>query len=146
MIKKYIIEQDSVFNKSIILSLFEKGECGFHIEGLSNSDIQDLVPSSNKIRFVKNEVDIKCLPSRCLLVYLDEEYHLKALLLLSHNNKYYLFKVDPQNKSKLTIHQKYISSDASLLMSDYEKHCKTKGKNLYDGEGDFSLIKDIDYF
>ena len=146
MIRKYIVDVNTVFNKSIILTLLEKGEYGFHIEGLTDSDTKDLFPAINNIRYIKNEIDISCIPSRCYAVYLDEEYRLKALLLLSKSKKYYLFKVDHQKDRQLNIHQKYISVDVASLMLDYEKHCKNKGQNLYQGEGNFSLIKDVDYF
>lgn len=146
MIKKYYVKQDSIFNKSILLPLYEKGNLGFHIEGLTNNDINDLFPVKNKIKFSKDGVDVNSLPTTCLAVYLDEELNLKALVLSSSSHKYYLFKVDSQKEFQLNIHQKYISNDAKTLMDDYEKHCKTKGKNLYDGEGDFASIENIDYF
>lgn len=146
MIKKYIVDPNSFFNQSLILSLFERTDCGFLIDGLTDNDRKDLFPVNNKIKFSKNDVDVKSIPSRCVASYLDDDLRLKALLLVAASNTYYLFKVDPQNERKLTIHQKYISKDSNTLMDDYEKHCKSKGKKLYDGLGDSSLINDISYF
>ncbi len=144
MIKKYFVDSHSDFNKSIILSLFEPGKYSFHIEGLTDKDNKDLFPH-NKIRIVKNEIDFNTVPSKIVVAYFDEDT-LKAFIIQSQSKTYYLFKVDHQKENQLNIHQKYISSSLDFLMEDYEKHCKTKGKNNYEGVGDFSLIKDIDYF
>ena len=145
-LKKYIINPNSEFNKSIILSLFEHGDLSFNIVGFTDEDRKDVFPYSPNIKNVKNEIDIKSIPSKCVVVYLDEELILKALVVQSKSNKFYLFKVDHQNDNQLNIHQKYISSDLSSLLVDYEKHCKNKGKSYYEGEGDFSLIADSNYF
>ena len=145
MIKKYLIEKDSLFNKSLILSLFEPREFAFHIEGLSDDDRKSLF-SSNKIKISKNEINIKNISTRVVAVYLDESFVIRAVVLTPNDKKYYLFKADPQRPSQLNIHSKYISDNLSLLLSDYEKHCKSKGKNYYDGLGDFNEIKDVDYF
>lgn len=144
MIKKYLVNENSEFNKSIILSLFEPGRYGFHIEGLTDENRKDLFPI-NKIKYFKNEIDYKTIPTKVVVSYYEEN-KLKALVLLSSSKNYYLFKVDHQKENQLNIHQKYVSKDLLLLTSDYEKHLKIKGKNQYEGEGDFSLIKDIDYF
>ena len=144
MIKKYYIETQSVFNKSIILSLFEPGDHGFHIDGLTDSDKKDLFPV-NRIKYVKNEIDFKNIPTQIVVAYFEEDI-LKAFILKSSSNKYYLFKVDHQKELQLNIHQKYISNDLSFLMNDYEKHLKIKGKNNYEGEGDSSHINERDYF
>lgn len=145
MIKKYIIEPSSLFNKNIMLSMFEHGNYGFDIVGLNDNDIKDLFPV-NKIKYIKKELDVSSIPSSVEIAYLDEDHNLKALILKSSSKKYYLFKVDHQKEFQLNINQKYISHDLNMLMDDYEKHCKTKGKSNYDGVGDFELIKDIDYF
>ena len=68
MIKKYIVEQNSVFNKSIILSLYESGNFGFTIEGLTNEDKNILFPINPKIQIVKNEVNINSLSNLLLVV------------------------------------------------------------------------------
>lgn len=133
MIKKYIVDSSSLFHQSLILSLLEKGELGFSIDGLSDLDRRDVLLNKNNTTKIK-------------VVYLDENQSLKALLVISPSKKYYLFKVDHQKENQLNIHQKYISNNADELMDDYEKHLKVKGKNQYDGLGDFKLIKDIDYF
>jgi hypothetical protein len=146
MFKKYLVDIDSIFHKSLVLSIHEKGNFAFHIEGLSDSDYKDLFPYNSKIKFIKNEIDIKSFPYRCEVVYLDENNVLKALLLSSKSGTHYLFRVDHQKEHQLNIHQKYISKDKKSLLEDYEKHSKVKGKNLYDGEGDFDKIKDLDYF
>ena len=145
MVKKYLVEADSIFNKSLIYSLFEPGEFGFHIEGLTEVDVKDLFPK-NKIKIIKDEIDLKSVPTKCVVAYLDENKDLKAFVLQSSSKKYYLFKIDHQKELQLNIHQKYISSDLKSLTDDFEKHCKTKGKNNFDGIGDFSDIKDIDFF
>lgn len=145
MFKKYIVASNSEFHKSIILSLFEKGEYGFHIEGLSYDEKRNLF-SSNKIKIVKDEVDIKSVPCECVIVYLEDgSYELKALVI-KNNNQYYLFKADHQKDNQLNIHQKYISSDLNALLDDFEKHSKTKGKTNYGGLGNYDDIKDINYF
>ena len=145
MIKKYLVDKNSLFNKSLILSLFEPGKLGFILDGLTSEEERLLFPL-NKIKIVKNEVDIKSIPTSVVVVYLDENYILKALVLLGSNKKYYLFKAHHQRPNELDINQKYISNDLSFLLSDYEKHCKNKGKSYYDGVGDFNKIKDLDYF
>ena len=48
MIKKYQIYPNSDFNKSIILTLFERGEHGFHIAGLNSEETNDLFPRNFK--------------------------------------------------------------------------------------------------
>lgn len=146
MIKKYQIYPNSDFNKSIILTLFERGEYGFHIAGLNSEETNDLFPRNFKPKLIKNEVDITSFPTRCDVVYLNEDFVIKAILLVSKNKKYYLFKSDPQNIKQLNIHQKYISNNKESLLKDYEKHCKSKGKNLYEGEGDTSIVNNLNYF
>ena len=146
MIKKYIVEQNSVFNKSIILSLYESGNFGFTIEGLTNEDRNILFPINPKIQIVKNEVNINSLPAHLLVVYLDESFVLKALILKDKRNKFFLFRSDHQKARQLNIHNKYIGSNIYILMDEYEQGCKSKGKSYYDGEGDFNQIKDFDYF
>ena len=145
MIKKYLVDRNSLFHKSLILSLFEPGKLGFILDGLSNEDQRLLFPL-NKIKTIKNEVDIKSIPTSIVVIYLDENLLLKAVVLLGSNKKYYLFKIDHQKPQQLNIHHKYISDNLSLLLDDYEKHCKSKGKSFYDGVGDFNKIKDLDYF
>ena len=146
MIKKYVLDPNSLFYKSLILPLFEKSPLSFHLEGLDADGEKDLFPHLNKIKYIKDEIDVRCLPSKIEIVYLEEDNSLKAILLKSASKKYYLFKVDHQKPKQLNIHQKYISEDINYLTSDYEKHCKNKGKNLYAGVGDFNQIKDLDYF
>ena len=146
MIKKYYLTPEGAFYRSIILSLFERGEYGFHIEGLNDLDEKDLFPHLFKIKYIKDEIDVKCLPTKIVLVYLEDDYSLKAIMLMSSSKKYYLFKIDHQRNNQLNIHQKYINESMDLLTNDYEKHAKNKGKKLYAGIGDFNLIKDIDYF
>ena len=145
MIKKFYINPNSVFNQSLILSLIEPGEFGFKIEGLSDKDSRDLF-TTKKIKYIKDEIDFKSVPIQCVIAYLEDDFTVKALVLKSVSNLYYLFKMDHQKENHLNIHQKYISSNLNELLEDYEKHCKTKGKSNYAGEGDFSLIKDLDYF
>ena len=145
MIKKYYVDLKSSFHKSIILSLFERGSFDFTIEGLNDDENRKLFPIDNKIKEFKNEIDISKVPTKCIVVYLDESFVIKALVLES-NKTYYLFKADHQHASQLNIHSKYISSDLNALLTDYEKHCKNKGKSYYDGEGNFDDIKDLNYF
>ena len=96
MIKKYFIEPNSLFNKSIILSLFEPGKFSFKIEGLSLEEQHQLFPSINKIKVIKNEVDISSVPSSIVVAYLDESLIIKALVMQDSKKKYYLFKVHHQ--------------------------------------------------
>lgn len=145
MFKKYLIEPNSLFHKSLILSLCEPGEYVFHIEGL-DTDLYKKLFNHEKIKFNKSGLECKSLPSKCEVIYLEEDtYEIKALVI-SSNNKYYLFKRDPQKNNQLNIHQKYISDNLASLLLDFEKHSKTKGKINYSGLGDFSIIKDKDYF
>ena len=145
MIKKFYINPDSGFNHSLILSLIEPGQFGFHLDGLTTKDERDLF-NTKKIKYIKDETDFKSVPLQCVVAYLEDDLTVKALVVKSSSNLYYLFKSDHQKENQLNIHQKYISSHLNELLEDYEKHCKTKGKSNYAGEGDFSLIKDLDYF
>ena len=145
MIKRYHVDRLSVFNQSLMLSFYEPGTFGFHIEGLEDKYEKELF-SNKKIKFIKEDVDFKSVPSSCVIAYFDEEMLLKAVVLKSSINNYFLFKMDPQKDNTLNIHQKYISNDLDALLDDYEKHCKRKGKSYYAGIGDSSLINDIDYF
>ncbi len=145
MIKKYLLNQNSVFTKSLILSLFEPHPFGFEIEGLTEKDIKDLF-NVNKNIFKQEDIDLNKVPTRGVAVYLEDELSLKAIVMKSPTNLYYLFKVDPQKENKLKIHQKYISKNLDSLLEDYEKHLKTKGKSNYAGIGDISIIDNIDYF
>ena len=145
MIKKYYVQQNSVFSRILMLSLFEPRESGFHIEGLTNDDLRDLFPI-NRIKYLKNEIDFNSIPTKCVVAYLEDDLSIKSLVLKSSSNKYYLFKADHQRDFCLNIHQKYISSNLDSLLEDYEKHCKTKGKNNYAGVGDFCEIENVDYF
>ena len=61
MIKKYIVDPNSFFNQSLLLSLFERTDCGFVIDGLTDNDRKDLFPINNKIKFSKNDVDVKSI-------------------------------------------------------------------------------------
>lgn len=97
MIKKYYVDYNSVFNKSLMYSLFEPGTFGFHLEGLTSQDEKDLFPT-NKIKYKKEEIDISSVPTKIVVAYLEEVLSLKALVLLSSSKKYYLFKVDHQKE------------------------------------------------
>ena len=145
MFKKYYIDKNSEFNKSLILSLIEPGERGFKISGLKEAEYKDLFSTRN-IRFINNEVDFKSVTTKVEVIYLDDSLHLKALVLSSSSGLYYLFKIDHQDEHKLNINQKYISKDLSSLLLDFEAHSKSKGKINYYGEGDSSLIENINYF
>ena len=107
MFKKYYINQNSEFNKSLILSLIEPGERGFKISGLSEAEYKDLFFTRN-IRFINNEVDFKSITTKVEVIYLDDYLHLKALVLSSSSGFFYLFKIDHQNEHKLNINQKYL--------------------------------------
>ena len=145
MIKKYLLNQNSVFTKSLILSLFEPHPFGFEIEGLTDKDIKHLF-NVNKNIFKQEDIDLNKVPTKGVAVYLEDDLSLKAIVMKSPTNLYYLFKADPQKENKLNIHQKYISKDLDSLLEDYEKHLKTKGKSNYAGIGDISIIDNIDYF
>lgn len=145
MFYKYYLEPNSIIYKSLLLGLFEPKEYAYHIEGL-DYDLSHKLFSINKIKYFKDEIVLSSLPSSIEVIYLEEKtLELKAIVL-KYNKEYYLFRVDHQNRFQLNIHQKYISSDLEALCLDYESHSKSKGKVLYKGIGDFSDIKDIDYF
>lgn len=145
MFKKYYIDKNSEFNKSLILFLIEPGERGFKISGLSETEYKDLFSTRN-IRFINNEVDFKSITTKVEVIYLDDSLHLKALVLSSSSGLFYLFKIDHQDEHKLNINQKYISNHLDDLLLDFESHSKSKGKINYFGEGDSSLIENINYF
>ena len=126
MIKRYHVDRLSIFNQTLMLSFYEPGTFGFHIEGLEDKYDKELF-SNKKIKFVKEDVDFKTVPSSCVVAYFDDDMLLKSLVLKSSLNNYFLFKMDPQKVNTLNIHQKYISNDLNALLEDYEKHCKTKG-------------------
>ena len=145
MFKKYYVNENSVFNKTLMLTFLEPHERGFKIVGLSENEYKDLFSTRN-IKYIYNEVDFKSVPSKAEVVYLDDSLHIKAIVLKSNTSKYYLFKADHQDDNKLTINQKYISDHLDDLLLDYESHSKSKGKINYYGEGDASLIENINYF
>lgn len=145
MFKKYYIDKNSEFNKSLILSLIEPGERCFKISGLKEGEYKDLFSTRN-IRFINNEVDFKSVTTKVEVIYLDDSLHLKAIVISSSSGLYYLFKIDHQDEFKLNINQKYISKNLDDLLIDFESHSKSKGKINYYGEGDSSLIENINYF
>lgn len=143
IIKKYNVETDSIFNQTLILSLLEKGEKGFEIVDevgvLSKYNIfkysQNIFKSKNKDLIFNNL-------TRCIEIYLDDQYLAKTLILYSPNDKlYFRFRVDDNNPSKLYIQKNYIGSDLKSLELDYEK----KKRNQFQGIDDFNKIKDINY-
>ena len=127
MFKKYYIDKNSEFNKSLILSLLEPGERGFKISGLGEREYKDLFSTRN-IRFINNEVDFKSVTTKVEVIYLDDYLHLKALVLSSSSGRFYLFKIDHQDEHKLNINQKYISNHLDDLLLDFESHSKSKGR------------------
>ena len=146
MIKKYLIDKNSTFHRSLALPLFEPGNFSFVIDGLMDNDRHNIFPISNKIKVSKGCVDINTVPSSIKVVYLDELNVIKALVIEDNKKNYYLFKADHQKSNQLNINRKYINKNLSSLLIDYERSCKKKGKSYYDGVGDFNDIKDIDYF
>lgn len=145
MFKKYYIDSNSDLSKSLILSFLEPHGRGFTINGLSESQYKDLF-SNRDIKLINNEVDFKSVTTKVEAIYLDDSLHLKAIALSSKSHQYYLFKVDHQDDNKLNINQKYISDHLDDLLLDFESHSKSKGKINYYGEGDPSLIENINYF
>ena len=87
MIKRYHVDRLSVFNQSLMLSFYEPGTFGFHIEGLEDKYEKELF-SNKKIKFIKEDVDFKSVPSSCVVAYFDEEMLLKAIVLKSSINKH----------------------------------------------------------
>lgn len=147
-IKKYIVDKESLFATSLVLPFYEKGNFGFHVDGLEDSLRRELF-HTKYLKYIPKSIDIdpKSLPTYCYIVYLDEYLTLKALILYSSIKKlYYCFKVDNNDDQKLRLQPNYISSDISLLTKETEKSFKKKGINYYDGEGDYSRIKDLNFF
>ncbi len=108
MFKKYYVNENSVFNKTLMLTFLEPHERGFKIVGLSENEYKDLFSTRN-IKYIYNEVDFKSVPSKAEVVYLDDSLHIKAIVLKSNTSKYYLFKADHQDekaKGRLIIMEK----------------------------------------
>ena len=148
MIKKYFVDSQSSFNKSLMLPFYEGCRYGFRIEGLDDHSKRVLFDSKN-IKFTNKtgEVDPKSLPTYAHIVYLDEDYSIKALIFFSSITKqYYEFRVDHQDEYKLKIQSNYINANSVVLENDYEKSLKKKGVNHYQGVGDFNTIKDLNYY
>lgn len=147
MIKKYLIEYNSVFGKSVVLPFYERGNFGFCIDGIDLSTKNKLFD----LKYIKKQKSTKDIDlsnaTRCVVAYLDENLIIKAFILYCPvDKKYYSFRVDSQDGNKFRTQSNYIDANLELLTSDYEKSRKKKGKNDYYGIGDFKLIKDIDYF
>ena len=148
MIKKYFVTKDSVFHKSIVLPLYEGNDQGFVIDGLSLDKRLSLFRSSVVKTTGKNrDVDLNTLPLICSIVYLDDNLNLRAFVLETNNNRnktYYCFRCDPQNPRLVKYQTNYESNDLKKLTDDFE----TSGSRRkdYKGVGDFSKIKDLDYF
>ena len=148
MIKKYIVNPQSGFNKSLMLPFYERCRYGFHIDGLDDHSLRILFdPKYLKVVNKAGDIDPKSLPTFAHIVYLDDELNIRALVMYSAITKqYYCARVDHQDEFKLKIQNNYIDKDSALLEADYEKSLKKKGINHFDGLGDFNDIKDINYY
>ena len=146
MVKKYYVDRNSVFAKSLILPFYEGDNVGFNVEGLDYQLRKELFnPKSLKVK--GNDIDPSSVTTYCYAVYLDEQLHLKNLIIYSQNKKlYYSFRHTNQGDFKLRYQNNYVSSDPKVLEIDYEKSLKKKGVNHFNGLGDFKLIRDINYF
>lgn len=148
MIKKYQIEKNSVFAKSMILSLLDKSAFGVSIEGLPDTLKYELFKTSNlKFSSKNGELDPNSLQTYPVEVYFDEELSLKALIIFSKTkNMYFCFRPENLFNLKLRWQTNYQSKNLKELETQTEDSFKKKGKSQYDGIGDFNLIKDINYF
>ena len=139
MIKKYLVQKDSAFNRSLILPFYEGVTYGFVIDCLSIDERLNLF-NSNKVKGLNN------LPTNCYAVYFDDKDNLKALVLETTINKkfeYYCLRVDPQ-KDSLRYQTNYKSEDVKKLMQEYEKSGPCKKEGVV--ERNFKEIKDNDFF
>ena len=144
MIKKYNVDISSGFNRSIMIPFFESRYYGFDIEGLDNAKRDILFnPKQLSISGKNKDIDIS-KATHVELVYLDDKYDLKALVLYCPTDKkYYFFR--SEGPLKLKIQDNYISSSLDDVISDYETR-RQKRKELDNKPGDFEVIKDIDFF
>lgn len=145
MIKRYNVTPNSRFNNSIIIPFFEPGNYGFVIEGLDDNNRKVLF-NPKQLNIVGKNKDIDVSKATYVeVVYLDDEYNLKGIVLYCPiNKKHYFFRVEGNDQLKLKTQDNYISSNIDELLSDYEKRRSRKGD--YGGVGDFNLIKDVDFF
>ena len=146
MIKKYYADRTSEFARSVTLPFYERGNCGFIIDGLEDKLRRELFPVRH-FKIKHGEVDPNTIPTYLYAIYLDENLYLKALILYSSINKtYYAFRADNADDMKLRFQCNYINTDVDVLEKDCEKSFKKKGVSYYEGKGDFKKIKDINYF
>ncbi|MBO4667881.1 MAG: hypothetical protein J5666_07155, partial [Bacilli bacterium] len=149
MVKKYYVEKNSVFAKSIILPFYEGEDVGFIVEGFEFKLRRELFNhKALKFNPKTGEIDSNSMQTYCYAVYLEKHTNvLKAIIIYSQIKKLYLcFRASNQGDFKLRFQNNYVSSDPKLLESDYEKSLKKKGVNHFEGIGDFKSIRDINYF
>ena len=144
-IKKIKVEKDSIFNKTIIISLYEDEGGLFKIEGYEGFNKRDLF-NPNKIKKTgkTGDIDVKSLPLSISVVYLSDDISITALIIEDNvSKKFYSFRVDPQKPNVLKLQSNYISSSLDELCKDYE----TSGsrRKTYKGESNFQDIKNLDY-
>ena len=144
MIKKYNVDISSDFNRSIMIPFFESRYYGFDIEGLDNNKRDILFnPKQLSISGKNKEIDIS-KATHVELVYLDDKYDLKALVLYCPTDKrHYFFRVE--GPLKLKTQDNYISSSLDDVISDYETR-RQRRKELDNKPGNFEDIRDIDFF
>lgn len=143
MIKKYLVEKESTFNKSIMLPFYEGVTYGFTIDGLSIDERFKLFDFSKVKNVGKNIV----LSSNCYAIYLDDNFLIKALVIEANIDKkiiYYCLRGDSQNDKKLRYQTNYKSEDVNKLLIEFEKSGPCKKDQVVPSK--FSEIKDLDYF
>ena len=148
MVKKYYVDKNSVFAKSIILPFYEGDGAGFTVEGLDYTLSRALFnPKTLKFNPKTGEIDANSIQTYCCAVYLDEQRNLKAFIIYAQSKKtYYCFRFANQGDFKFRFQNNYASNDAKVLELDYEKSLKKKGVNHFGGLGDFKAIRDLNYF
>lgn len=148
MVKKYYVDKDSVFAKSIILPFFENDNVGFFVDGLDFKLKRELFnPKTLKINTKTNEVDSKSFLTYCSVVYLDDQLNIRAIILYSQSAKlYFCFRLSNQNEFTLRFQNNYVDKDSKNLEMDFEKSLKKKGTNHFNGIGDFEKIRNFNYF
>ena len=148
MIKKYRVNQNSVFAKTIILSFYDRNSFFFDIDWVGG-DLRNTLFSTKNLKFSgKNrELVAESLPTTLHTIYLDDGLKIKALICYNKANKtYYCFK-DSGKKNGLRYQDNYKSCNLSELESSTEIKFRksTKDKKFFEN-WNYSDISDINYF
>ena len=103
MIKKYYVNPNSLFAKTIALSFYDGSNKGFAVEGLDDSLRRELFALRTlKLNPKNNEADPKSITTNVSSVYLDEQSNIRAIIFYSSSKKqYYCFRTSDPNSFRL---------------------------------------------